>query len=76
MLPIFQKKIAFGSKGFPWVSSNCENTVVYGKDIAEKLHDDTFIGFEMCLHKLNDDDIDDMIKVFQKVWENMDKLRR
>ena len=45
MLPIFQNKIAFGSKGFPWNSEICHRDVSYKHGIcpvAEKLHEETF----------------------------------
>lgn len=50
LLPIFQKKVAYGSKGFPWSSDICQRDVSYAKGIcpvAEKLHDETYLGFAM-----------------------------
>ena len=77
LLPLFQKKIAYGKDGFPWTSNICSNQISYKKGIcpiAEKLHDETFIGFEMCLHKLNKKEVDLIIKSFKKVWENLKHL--
>ena len=51
LLPMYQKKIAYGSKGFPWSSDICKREVNYTKGIcpvAETLHESTFLGFEMC----------------------------
>jgi perosamine synthetase len=77
LLPLYQKKIAYGSKGFPWSSDICRRDVSYQKGIcptAEILHDSTFLGFEMCLHELTDIEIDLLVIAFQKVWEQLDSL--
>jgi hypothetical protein len=78
LLPMFQKKIAFGSNGFPWSSDICRRDVDYNKGIcpvAEKLHSETFLGYEMCLNDLNYEDIDLIVSVFKKVWDNLKVLR-
>lgn len=77
MLPIFQQKIAYGSKGFPWTEDFCRQDINYNKGIcpiAEELHDKNFLGYEMCLHDLSDEDINLIIQAFQKVWDNLPKL--
>ena len=77
LLPIFQNKIAYGSKGFPWVSDFCDNKVSYEKGIcpiAEELHENSFMGFEMCLYDLEDEDIDLIVTTFEKVWSNLQEL--
>tara|TARA_Y100000589_G_scaffold262179_1_gene252436 strand:+ start:181 stop:1455 length:1275 start_codon:yes stop_codon:yes gene_type:complete len=77
LLPIFQRKIAYGSKGFPWKSDICTNEVSYTKGIcpvAEKLHQMNFLGFEMCLHQMRLHEIELVIKCFQKVWSNLEFL--
>ena len=78
MLPIFQKKIAYGSKGFPWNSDICKRDVSYDKGIcpvAEDLHDNSFLGYEMGAHDLSHDDVCSMIEAFKKVWNNLDELK-
>ncbi|MEE3035078.1 MAG: DegT/DnrJ/EryC1/StrS family aminotransferase [Bacteroidota bacterium] len=78
LLPIFQKKIAYGSQGFPWSSEICKREVSYDKGIcpiAEDLHDNTFLGYEMCLHDLSNKDVQLIIEAFTKVWNNLDELR-
>jgi dTDP-4-amino-4,6-dideoxygalactose transaminase len=79
LLPMYQNKVAFGSKGFPWVSEFCKREVSYNKGIcpiAEKLQDETYIGFGICQYDLSNYDVDLIITVFQKVWGNLDKLRK
>lgn len=78
LLPMYQKKIAYGSNGFPWSSDICKREVSYEKGIcpvAEELNDKSFICFGMCLHDLSDSEVDLVIQAFEKVWENLDYLR-
>jgi perosamine synthetase len=78
LLPMFQKKMAYGSKGFPWTSDICHREVSYAKGIcpvAENLHDETYLGFAMCLHDLSDADVDLIAQAFHKVWGQLDQLK-
>jgi len=78
LLPMYQQKIAYGSNGFPWNSPYCIRDISYSKGIcpvAEQLHDETFLGFLMCLYDLGDKDIDDIILAFYKVWNCLDQLK-
>lgn len=78
LLPMYQQKIAYGSNGFPWTSDICKRDVSYHKGIcpvAEELNDKTFIGFEMCLHELQEEDITLIAQAFHKVWKNLDALK-
>lgn len=78
LLPMYQQKIAYGSKGFPWTSDVCRRDVSYAKGIcpvAENLHDSTYLGFEMCLHQLSEQEVDAMVRAFRKVWSNLAALR-
>lgn len=77
LMPMYQKKIAYGSKGFPWTSDICHRDVSYAKGIcpvAEKLHESTYLGFSMCLHELEDEDVDLMVAAFRKVWGQLPEL--
>ena len=77
-LPMYQNKIAYGSKGFPWSSNICHRDVSYAAGIcpvAEELHEQSFLGFEMCLHDLPNDDVDLIAQAFKKVWSNLPSLR-
>ena len=77
LIPLYQKKIAFGSKGFPWSSEFCKREISYKKGIcpnAEYLNDNSYLGFGMCVYDLTVEDIKLIIKSFHKVWENIDKL--
>ena len=76
LLPIFQKKKAYGSKKFPW--SINQSNINYDLGIcpvAEKLHFETYIGFPIAAYDLNEGDIKLIIKAFTKVWSNFDQVK-
>ncbi len=78
LLPMYQKKMAYGSNGFPWTSEICKREVSYEKGIcpvAEDLNEKSYIGFGMCVYELTAADIDLIITAFHKVWDNLDALR-
>ena len=78
LFPMFQRKMAYGSKGFPWTSDVCHREVDYAKGIcpvAEKFHDESYLGFAMCLHDLSDADVDLIAQAFHKVWNHLDALK-
>jgi perosamine synthetase len=78
LLPMYQKKIAYGSKGFPWSSDICRRDVDYGKGIcpvAERLHDSDYLGLALCMHEFPDQDIDMVVAAFHKVWTHLEHLR-
>ncbi|MBU1012540.1 MAG: DegT/DnrJ/EryC1/StrS family aminotransferase [Bacteroidetes bacterium] len=77
LLPIYQKKIAYGSKGFPWSSDICHREVDYAKGIcpvAEKFHDESYFGIEICSYELTDGDVDLIVQAFRKVWNNIKRI--
>jgi perosamine synthetase len=78
MLPMYQKKIAYGSKGFPWTSDICRRDVSYAKGIcpvAERLHESEFLGFGICSHEFKDEEVEVIVAAFRKVWRNLEALR-
>lgn len=71
LLPMYQKKIAYGSQGFPWSSDICKRDVDYSQGIcpnAEDLHFNRQMGIGICVNELSSADIDLIIKAFEKVW--------
>lgn len=78
LLPMYQKKVAYGSMGFPWTSGICHREVNYRKGIcpvAERLNDSTYLSIGMCVYDLTDEDVDMVVSAFKKVWENLEVLR-
>ena len=77
-LPIFQKKISYGSKGFPW---SINNKIKYDYSnqsfpVAEELHNKTFIHLPMYTYDYNENDIEEIGNAFQKVWYNLVKAKK
>lgn len=79
LLPMFRNKIAYGHKGFPWTLSPSDHPIEYQPGlcpVAEELHNQSFIGLNICLHRYNNLEIEETIAAFHKVWANMDGVRR
>ena len=78
-LPMFQKKIAYGKKGFPWNLTDNSRKISYKKGIcpvAEDLLDNSYLGFLMCSFELSMKDVNLVIQTFKKVWKNMIYLKK
>ena len=78
LLPMYQNKIAYGSKGFPWVSEIYKGKVKYDKGIcpvAEELNDKRYMGIAMCSYEYSNKEIDSIIFAFKKVWDNIEILK-
>ncbi len=78
LLPIFQKKQAYGTKGFPWNSEFNKRNINYKKGIcpvSESLEDKNYLGFQMCMFEMDEIEVDLMINSFQKVWKNLELLK-
>lgn len=76
LAPIFQKKIAFGSKGYPWSATGRDYD--YSKGICpvvEDLHYNKLLSHEYMRPGMKKSDLDDVIKAFKKVWDNIDEVR-
>jgi dTDP-4-amino-4,6-dideoxygalactose transaminase len=76
LLPVFQNKIAYGSKGFPW-STFDDRGISYKKGIcpiAEELSDNSYIDLAICSYEFLKEDIDQVIAAFTKVWNNFGEL--
>ena len=77
LLPVYQRKIAFGSKGFPWTSDICRRPVSYAKGIcpvAEHLNDNSYMGLGLCIYDLSFEDVQMIAQAFQKVWAQIESL--
>jgi len=76
LLPIFRRKIAYGSHGFPWTLSEREMT--YGPGlcpVAEELHSKTFMPMNLCTYEYHPEDVDLIVTAFRKVWDRLDTLK-
>lgn len=78
LLPMFQKKIAYGTKGFPWHSSIYRGNVSYEKGVcpvAERLHEKELVCLQICQHNYSEEETKLVIEAFYKVWNNMEELK-
>ncbi len=78
LLPMYQKRLAYGTRGFPWTADFYKGDVSYAKGIcpvAETLHDESFLQIGLCSHAFTDREVDLVIDAFRKVWEHLDELR-
>ena len=72
LLPVFQKKMAYGTKGFPWSHVDARKGINYGKGIcpnAELMQDATYLGIDLCEYDFSMEDIDAIVEAFHKVWK-------
>jgi len=79
LLPMYQNKIAYGKKGFPWRGGSYNGSVTYAKGIcqvSERLHDEAFMGLQFCLHNFDDHEVDLVAAAFHKVWDQLPALRQ
>jgi perosamine synthetase len=74
MLPTFRKRIAIGRCGWPFSLTDRQ----YGPGlcpVAERMENHEVIEFAICSYKLNDTELDLVIKGVQKVFQNLKVLR-
>lgn len=77
LLPLFQKQIAFGSKGYPFRSEYYKGVARYEKGmcpVVERLHDKEMFTHDMMRPGMSRSDLDDVIQAFRKVYENRAEL--
>jgi len=77
LLPLFQNKIAFGKKGFPWSPDIYKGRVNYNKGVCpvtERMHYNELVTHELFHAFLTKGDLNDVIGAFKKVWDNRNEL--
>ena len=76
--PTYQQKIAYGTKGYPWIDGEDISQVSYEDNscpVAEGYRrGEGYIGADFCNYEFNDDEIDLYIACIQKVWDNLNDL--
>lgn len=76
--PIYQNKIAYGENGCPWTCEKYQGNVDYSEGIcpvAEKMYKDVLITTELMHPGMSQKDLDDVVKAFEKVWQNVNELK-
>ena len=77
LLPMYQQRIAYGKKGYPWRGGSWQGEVDYAKGIcpvAEALHEREFFCIGMCQYDYRPEDIDLLAGAFHKVWASLGAL--
>ncbi len=78
LLPMYQKKIAYGSKGFPWTAKFYDGSVSYEKGIcpvSESMIDTRYMNIGISLFKFDKQKIQYIINAFKKVWDALHLLK-
>jgi perosamine synthetase len=76
--PLFQRKIAFGSQGYPWTGGAYKGDVNYNIGlcpVVEKMHFEEVITHELMRPGMQKNDLDDVVEAFLKVWKNINELK-
>ncbi|MBU1019258.1 MAG: DegT/DnrJ/EryC1/StrS family aminotransferase [Patescibacteria group bacterium] len=79
LLPIFQKKIAIGNKGFPFVGPHYDGEACYDKGICpvvERIYEKEMVIDELMRPPMTKEDLDDVVRAFEKVYEHRQELKK
>jgi len=73
MLPVFQRKIAIGSNGWPF---NLTKRSYYKGmcPVAEMMDESELIEFPICSFQMNNQELELVIQAFRKVYRQLDQL--
>jgi len=74
-LPVFRKKIAIGSQGFPFNLTNREYHPGLCP-VTENLYRKELMELHVCSYQLDGNDLKKVIDAYKKVYELKDELRR
>ena len=79
-LPMYQEKIAYGTKGFPWNMAEKINNKVYDYSDGicpnmENIRKEGLFYHEYMYPGMTKGDLDDFCNAFIKVYENIDELK-
>jgi perosamine synthetase len=75
--PLFQQKTVYDDSGCPWICEKYKGSVDYSKGICpvtERMHEDVLITHELMRPPMTKDDLDDVVKAFEKVMRNRTEI--
>lgn len=76
MLPVFQKRMALGGNHFPFSEAGPHVSYEPGIcPVVEKLHNESIFCNDLMHAMMGPEDLDDVFKAFEKVWERRRYLR-
>jgi dTDP-4-amino-4,6-dideoxygalactose transaminase len=76
--PMYQRRIAYGSKGWPWVGSGWTGSVDYSLGscpVIERLYYHELMCTDVCHADMRQSDLDDVVAAFEKVYSNISELK-
>jgi len=76
--PMYQQRIAFGKDGYPFTYPGYKGEVVYDEGICpvvERMYNDELMFTNVCHADIDRADLEDVLKAFKKVYENLDDLK-
>lgn len=77
--PLFQKQIAYGEKGCPFTcgyyTGGKLNYAEGTCPVAERMHNEEWMGLQPIHQGVSLRDLDDIILSFEKIFDNIEKLR-
>jgi perosamine synthetase len=77
LLPMYQRRMAYGTRGFPWSAPFCRRQVPYAKGIcpvAEAQQDGAYIGLGLCEYEASVRETRLVVQAFEKVWRHLPEL--
>ena len=75
--PLYQKRIAFGTHGFPFTYEGYLGSVSYDRGIcpvAERMHFHELLTADLCHASLSDADLEDVVTAIRKVYDQRASL--
>ncbi|MDD5072684.1 MAG: DegT/DnrJ/EryC1/StrS family aminotransferase [Candidatus Omnitrophica bacterium] len=79
MQPMYQKRIAYGRSGLPFGRKFYKGKADYSKGscpVAERMYGSELFINDLMHAGMKKNDLDDVVRAFEKVWENRSELKR
>jgi dTDP-4-amino-4,6-dideoxygalactose transaminase len=76
--PMYQRRIAFGSSGFPWTYPSWGGSVDYSLGscpVIERLYYRELMCTDVIHAQITDSDLMDVVAAFEKIYSNLGELR-
>jgi len=73
MLPVFQQRVSIGKAHDPLKTAKQDFSAGLCP-VVEDLHFNTLVSHEFIVPSMERSDIDDVVRAFEKVWDNRDQL--
>lgn len=73
---MYTQKIVYGRQGYPFNLASEQALSSYGDGacpVAEELQDHSYIGLVLCLYHYSEQNINEIVFAFEKVWQNIQR---